>query len=433
MPQPSAHPPADPRKTPVRRKPPLDFSLTGLVYCAMMMFMGLAAINSQANLLFGVFGLMIGILLISGVVSRKVLRRLDVRRTLPDHAVVGRPTTISYQVRNRKRYWPSLSVSIAELDAAEGFTRQPQAYMLHVAPQMTASVPTEVIPKRRGLHQFDRFQVSTSFPFGFIRRAVNDRQADRLLVYPTIGEVDRQVFTLCVAAERSGATMRPRRGGSDEFYGVKEFRPGDNPRWIYWRRSARTASTGLLVSKELTQVAPPRLLLLVDTYATPQERTRERLTRIERSIAMAASLADEALAQDLLVGLFVWSNGWQGIEPSSGKRHRNDLLSVLARLPANTENSATDLVSSAGRFLKSGTTAVLLTPDDRPGGISEGGRNPLLTIPAGSPSATAWFQFPAGVDFSNCMPWDQQAAASRARKPDPGAPKQPVVQPAPVA
>src|SRR5947208_12186780 len=85
--------------TPVRRKPPLDFSLTGLVYCAMMMFMGLAAINSQANLLFGVFGLMIGILLISGVVSRKVLRRLDVRRTLPDHAVVGRPTTISYQVR----------------------------------------------------------------------------------------------------------------------------------------------------------------------------------------------------------------------------------------------------------------------------------------------------------------------------------------------
>jgi hypothetical protein len=173
--------------------------------------------------------------------------------------------------------------------------------------------------------------------------------------------------------------------------------------------------------------------LLVDTYAAPQERTRERLTRIERSIAMAASLADEALAQDLLVGLFVWSNGWQGIEPSSGKRHRNDLLSVLARLPANTEHAPTELVSSAGRFLKSGTTAVLLTPDDRAGGISEGGRNPLLTIPAASPSAAAWFQFPAGVDFSNCMPWDQQAAAGRTRKPDAAAPKQPLVQPAPVA
>src|SRR4026209_1848003 len=84
--------------TPVRRKPSLDFSLTGLVYCSMMMFMGLAAINSQASLLFGVFGLMIGILLVSGVVSRKVLRRLSVRRVLPDHGSVGRTMTVVYRI-----------------------------------------------------------------------------------------------------------------------------------------------------------------------------------------------------------------------------------------------------------------------------------------------------------------------------------------------
>src|SRR3954471_23341124 len=105
MPQPRSQPQSDLRKTPVRRKPPLDFSLTGLVYCSMMLFMGLAAINSQANLLFGVFGLMIGILLISGIVSRKVLRRLTVRRLLPDHGVVGVPTTFTYEFHNAKRFW----------------------------------------------------------------------------------------------------------------------------------------------------------------------------------------------------------------------------------------------------------------------------------------------------------------------------------------
>src|SRR4051794_39598056 len=141
---------------PVKRRPSLDFSLTGLVYCSMMMFMGLAAINSQANLLFGVFGLMIGILLISGIISRKVLRRLKVRRLLPDHGTIGSPMTVVYQFTNRKRFWPSLSVTAAELDGAQGFTRQPTSYLLHAAPGMTASVPTEVMPKRRGLHQFDR-------------------------------------------------------------------------------------------------------------------------------------------------------------------------------------------------------------------------------------------------------------------------------------
>src|ERR1700760_4346951 len=94
----------DPYATLVRRRPSLDFSHTGLVYCSMMMFMGLAAINSQANLLFGVFGLMVGILLISGIVSRRAMRRLDVRRVLPDHGTVGLPSTITYQITNAKRF-----------------------------------------------------------------------------------------------------------------------------------------------------------------------------------------------------------------------------------------------------------------------------------------------------------------------------------------
>ena len=67
--------------------------------------------------------------------------------------------------------------------------------------------------------------------------------------------------------------MRPRRGGQDEFYGVKEYRTGENPRHIYWRRSART---GVLVAKEMTQVSPPKLLLLVDTNVDNATRTVRR-------------------------------------------------------------------------------------------------------------------------------------------------------------
>src|ERR1041384_6723890 len=114
--------PAD-SATPVRKRPSLDFSLTGLVYCSMMMFMGLAAVNTQANLLFGVFGLMIGVLIVAGGVSRGgvggVLRRLKVRRFLPEHAVVGKPLTLMYEFTNTKRFWPSFSVTLGELDAAE--------------------------------------------------------------------------------------------------------------------------------------------------------------------------------------------------------------------------------------------------------------------------------------------------------------------------
>ena len=53
----------------------------------MMMFMGLAAINSQANLLFGVFGLMIGILAVSYFILSamwKGVRKGRKRRQKPD-------------------------------------------------------------------------------------------------------------------------------------------------------------------------------------------------------------------------------------------------------------------------------------------------------------------------------------------------------------
>jgi uncharacterized protein (DUF58 family) len=206
--------------TQIHRKPKLDVSLTGVVYGAMMLFMGMAAINSQANLLFGVFGLMIGTLLVSGTISKMVLRRLVLHRVLPELAVVGQPTTVTYEFTNTKRFWPSLSVTLAELDGTEAFARQLHSYLLHAAAGTTATVPAEAIPKRRGLHHMNRYQISTSFPFGFIKRAFIFEQKDTMLVYPALAQVDPRVLSMCRSADSSGAIMRPRPGGLDEYYGV---------------------------------------------------------------------------------------------------------------------------------------------------------------------------------------------------------------------
>jgi uncharacterized protein (DUF58 family) len=389
--------------TVMHRKPSLDFSITGLVYCSMMMFMGLAAMNSQASLLFGVFGLMIGILLVSGVISRVVLRRLSLHRVLPELAVVGQPTTVSYQFENSKKFWPSLSICLAELDGAEAFTRQPQSYMLHAAAGNVAVVPIETIPKRRGLHEMNRYQISTSFPFGFIKRAVERRQKDNVLIYPALGHVDAKLMQLCRSSDTSGAHMRPRRGGQDEFYGVKEHRTGENPRWIYWRRSART---GVLVAKEMTQVAPPRLLLVVDTYVDPQKRTLALQADIERAIAMAASIASQALEEGMSVGVFAWSGEWATLAPARGKRHRRDVLAILARLSLNTTQKMQSILDASRAATEPGVTPVLLTPRDYT--VALGDRSGLVVVSSSAESGRRYVRFPEAVDFTRCMPADQE-------------------------
>jgi uncharacterized protein (DUF58 family) len=345
----------------------------------------------------------VGILLVSGVISRLVLRRLRVRRVLPDHGVVGRPMPVTYEFRNDKRFWPSLSVCIAELDGVEGFTKQPQFYLLHAAAGMIANVPAELMPKRRGLHELNRYQLSTSFPFGFIKRATIRRDKDTVLILPAVGQVSRRLLTLCRSAENTGSSMRPRAGGADEFYGVKEHRRGDNPRLIYWKRSART---GVLVSREMTQVAPPRLLLAVDTFA--QDRSVEEHARIERSIAMAGSLAAFALDEGMSVGLYAWSGDWLGINPDRGKRHRDELLSVLARLPLNTTHPMAELLDRIGTFMKSGTTPVLFTPREVQLGLGDRARGTMVVASAVAPVSESWFRFEPDVDFTTSMPTDQK-------------------------
>jgi uncharacterized protein (DUF58 family) len=383
----------------------LDVSVVGLVFASMMMFMGLAAINSQVSLLFGVFGLMIGVFLVSGVISKALLRKLEMRRLLPDHAIAGRPVTISYALSNHKRVFPMLSLSIAELDAAEAFTRQPQAYVLHAAPRMTAVVPVELVPKRRGLHELGLYQLSTSFPFGFIKRAVTLRLNDSLLVFPPIGELDPRVLALFRSAESSGTASRPTAGGQDEFFGTREYRPGDPPRMIHWRGSARAASRGgNLVTKEMTHVSPPKLMVVVDNRR--RDGSREAAADAERAVAVAASLIDGAIRRELRAGVTAF-NGEAGVAvvpPNRGKRHRKDALTLLAQLPANEGADAAALLKAAAPGRRADVTLVLVTPGHAPP-TPQGKHGPVI-IACGK--SAKHVRFDDHVNFETAMPMGQE-------------------------
>lgn len=365
--------------------------------------MGLAAINSQANLLFAVFGLMIGVLLISGSVGRIVLKKLRLQRVLPENGVVGRPMTVTYEFENRKRFWPSFSVTASELEGVEAFMKQPNGYLLHVAPRQTAIVPVELIPRRRGLHKFGRYQVSTSFPFGFIRRSYALEAPDHLVVFPAIAPVDSRLLSLMRSAETSTTNMRPRRGGNDEFYGLKEFRSGESPRWIYWKRSART---GTLVSKEMTHVSPPKIMLLVDTFVE-RNAGRAEHAAVERAISGAASLASYAIEQGLPVGMLAWSGEWSVTNCNRGKRQKRDLLTALARLPVNHERDVRQLLNKSYELEAADTTAVLFTPHDVKLSLSEHARGGVVVV---SPSSPRWIDFDAAVDYSRSMPPEHELA-----------------------
>jgi hypothetical protein len=170
------------------------------------------------------------------------------------------------------------------------------------------------------------------------------------------------------------------------------------------------------------------LLVLVDTWSGAGVST----AAIEKTIAMAASLASFALERGHPVGLVTWSGRIMEVRPLRGKQHRRELLSILATLPANRECRLDELLQLALPHAAVGTTIAIFTP--RPlGGAERQGRT--IVFSSDDQLSSRYFSFLDDVDFAHSMPVNQEEsgfAPDRSPFAPPAAePAEPGRQPAP--
>jgi uncharacterized protein (DUF58 family) len=124
---------------------------------------------------------------------------------------------------------------------------------------------------------------------------------------------------------------------------------------------------------------------------------------------MAASLASHALEAGLSVGLLArMPEDWSTLAPARGKRHRRDLLAILARLPLNTAWNTKALLEQSRLAVEPGITPVLITPNDVSLGLSDALRSGLVIVSAKQDQSRRWFRFPETVRFDRCMPAEDE-------------------------
>lgn len=320
---------------PPRRR--YHFHAGGIVYIAVTIFLLVGAINSQNNLLFAGFGLAIGGLVVSGLVSGAALMGVCVERHAVADAPVGQAMPIRYVVRNRNRLVPVFALHITEADdngaGWPGFFPTPHAFVAHVGPGESIVCESVAWPRSRGVVALSGVRVWSTFPFGVARKSVTFPQVASAVARPPVLVVRPGLLhrpgTRAVQSRRA----RRARGGGEEFLGVREYSPGDRLRDIAWRPSART---GELVVSQTGAPDPSRLLVALRFARTDRSRVLE-----ERAIALAASLVGWAHDQGLSCGLSVAQAGV--LRPiQSGRWHTDRLLNELALLD-------TDAIAEGGR------------------------------------------------------------------------------------
>jgi uncharacterized protein (DUF58 family) len=210
----------------------LKFTREGKYFLGITLGVGFAAINTGNNLLYLLLGMMLSLIIVSGVMSELSLRTLTVKRRLPARAQVGRSHLVEIEVYNNKRRVPSYAIEVEDLRAGQPADKR--CFFLKISPRSTQIAAYRRTPLRRGLERHTGFRIATRFPFGLFEKSREVESPDELVIYPAVDPVR---LPQRGHGETAGDAGPLGRGAGEEIYALRPMREGDDPRDIYWRKS----------------------------------------------------------------------------------------------------------------------------------------------------------------------------------------------------
>ena len=242
-----------------------------------------AGATAQAGWLFvlaaGVFGLVVG-----SVFVGQHLNSAAVTRSVPTRVRVGDEARVGIAVKNSsKQRLPLMRVT----DLFDAF-QQTSVGCERLAPGQSVDLEQVRLARRRGVFDSGIIELRSGAPFGFFssRRAVEVESP--VVVVPAWVELTSFPILEPSSFPSDVLHERARTGAGEEYLGVRDYRPGDPPRSVHWRSTARA---GHLVVREYEEEVASKVSLVIageDVGEAPD-------SSFECLISAAASIARYAL------------------------------------------------------------------------------------------------------------------------------------------
>ena len=294
-------------------RPPrtLKVTRTGRTYLVVTFGVGLGALNTGNNLLYLVLGLLLSLMVVSGVLSERCLRDLEVRRVGSDGAFAAEPFAFRWALRRRKGH--AFALSIAEA----GKTLVGEGQLPHLRAGAEHVVRADLVAPRRGPLPLHGVRVTTTYPLGLFAKTRTFALEGMLLVYPRRGFVCREPGEAQQGpVGDTGNALRS--DGTGDVLGLRELADGEDVRRVHWLKSA-AAGRLLAVQREREDRRVYQLEVPPALEGEPLERACEQV----------AAQAHQLLAQGHEVGLR--AAGVQ-VLPGAGAGQERRVLRALAWL-----------------------------------------------------------------------------------------------------
>lgn len=144
---------------------------------------------------------------------------------------------------------------------------------LTIKPQSKACVTLHSLTQKRGWHTAGTVTISSTYPLGLFRAWSPIRFNLKTLVYPKPSPQEQPFPETPSAQALQGLSKK----GADDFYGLKEYLPGDPIKHIHWKAFAKGQG---LFSKQYGGDSSAQIWLDYDN--APGHNTEERLSQLCR-------------------------------------------------------------------------------------------------------------------------------------------------------
>jgi uncharacterized protein (DUF58 family) len=250
-------------------------------------------------------------------------------------------------------------VLVEDLMPADLKTRLPLNRHLIRLPKDSSFTFAYTVTGPRGAYGFEKVRAEIKDPLGVTSRMVEIEAKGQLFVFPPVTRL-RHVAIRPRRTKVYAGMIPARAGGSGtEFFGVRAYQPGDSPRAINWRASARSIEN--LYSNEFQQERVADVGIVLDgRLRTNQFADGHSL--FEHSVQAAAALADALLTQGNRVGMLVYASFLRWTFPGYGKVQRERILYSLAHAKPGGSEVFADFGRMPTRLFPPESQIILVSP-----------------------------------------------------------------------
>ncbi len=329
----------------------LRWTPEGVGYGLVWIILLATGLYQQINLVLLITGLAAGPIVASLLVSRATLRGLRLSRRAPSFVFSRDILAIDYQLENIKSFRDALAMTsvdsiVPEITGSKsGGTLTATVFFPRVPGRDRARSTWQTVAPSRGRYRFRSIDLITRSPFGLMERRETVEAPGTLLVYPEVGILTRQWRRVFREATETRRGRRHDRSSQQlEYHGLRDYRPGDSPRLIHWRTSARV---GVPMVKEFEQQSEQDVAVLLDPWVPKSRPEPEIREALELSIKFAATVSMEICRNQGRRMLL----GWAGSTPElrqgpASIRLLHELLSCLALMRGTSEGSLAELLDA---------------------------------------------------------------------------------------